>query len=318
MKITLKRAHQLASEWKLRAVHILPALYESQGIQGCSYIFSTGHPLEHINTLLHPPGAKSLTARSRTIVDQANRYGGGFRLDDSYHQRGPGNTGGPKSHSQFSTDMEAAEKIANALMTRGGIRCLDILRHCPHVTIALTAYIRDSYDAVRRTAHVLDETDESSPRNFVLYRPMSTDLVVVHLHNRGSLLHIQSAYPTDSSALSTRLHWSYVATECSSGGRTRHDPVTGKAGGRATGFPTAVAAYCRCHAGQPDAVADRPHVHVHRHAAAQRLCRWAARDRGGVECVDASGAGAGGVGSASPEGITGRVAGRLVSVRRDF
>ena len=123
MKITLQRAHKLASEWKLRAVHILPTLYESQGIQGCSYIFSTGHPLEHINTLLHPPGAKSLTARSRTIVDQANRHGGGFRLDDSYHQRGPGNTGGPKSHSQFSTDMEAAEKIANALMTRGGIRC---------------------------------------------------------------------------------------------------------------------------------------------------------------------------------------------------
>ena len=228
MKLTLRKAHDLASQWKLRGVHILPTLYESEGVRGSSFVFSVGHPLQHVAVLVSPAKDKSLTERSRAMVSRTEQYGGLARLDDSYHQRGPGNVGGPKAHSQFRSDVDAAEKIADALCTNGGIRALELLKSCPNLTMKLTAYVGRNYDTYKRTAQMIDQTDPDSVKNFVWLQTTSTDLVVLHVHPRGSLLHLQSAYPTATTALSGRYHWCLEITEHHGGGkRTNHEPRYG-------------------------------------------------------------------------------------------
>ena len=226
MKITLRKAHDLASRWKLRGVHILPSLYESEGIQGSRFVRSVGHPLQHVAVLTAPAGDKSLTERSRAMVSTTEQYGGLAMLEDDYHQRGPGNTGGPKAHSQFKTDTEASEKVADALCTRGGIRALDLLKSCPNLTIKLTAYVGSSFDIHKRTAQIIDQADPSSVKNFVWLQTTSTDLVVVFLHPRGSQLHIQSCYPANPEALSARWHWELQVTEHLGGGNRTSHPAT--------------------------------------------------------------------------------------------
>ena len=227
MKITLRRAHDLARNGKLRGVHILPSLYESEGIQGSRFVRSVGHPLQHVAVLTAPAGDKSLTDRSRAMVSTTEQYGGLAMLEDAYHQRGPGNAG-PKAHSQFKTDTEAAEKVADALSSRGGIRALELLKSCPHLTIKLTAYVGNSFDIHKRTAQIIDQTDPTSVKNFVWLQTTSTDLVVVFLHPRGSLLHIQSCYPANPDAMSARWHWELQVTEhLGNGNRTNHPATYG-------------------------------------------------------------------------------------------
>ena len=226
MRMSLRQAHKLAESWKLKGHHVLPILYESEGIQGSRYVLSVGHPLQHVAVLEAPARDKSQTERARAMVSVTERYGGLARLDDSYHERGPGNTGGPRAHSQFRSDSQAADLIADALSTGGGIRALELLTSCPNLTMKLTAYVGRNYENYRRTAQILDQTDANSPSNFVLLQTASTDVVVVFLHPRGSALHIQSAYPTNSTALSRQYHWRLEITEHHGGGRrTTHPPL---------------------------------------------------------------------------------------------
>ncbi len=228
IKTTIRMVHERAEQGRLRGEIVLPILYESEGVQGSAFVRSVGHPLQHIAVLMAAVRNRNLTDRSRAMVQTTQTFGGFARLEESYHVRGPGNAGGPKAHSQFETDEQAANLIAQALCTPGGVRSLYLLRHCPNLTIQLTARVGSAANTLRRTAQILDTTDPNSTSNFVWLQLVTINRVVVLLHPRGSALHIQSAYPANDEALSPRAEWCMEVTEHLGGGnRTAHPPVAG-------------------------------------------------------------------------------------------
>ncbi len=179
----------LAEGGTLAGSDVLQNLYDSEGKKGSAHVKSTGHPLQHIAVLRSTPTGQLQMLGTR------------------YHKRGPAkihgvtgnvvNQGGPQSHSQFKDDAEAADMIATALSSAGGIRALKIIKD-PHCTVKAEVGLAPGMTALQRTASV-NSTDVRC--QFVLIDETTMSGVVLELHPSSLTtdgLHFQSAYPVKS------------------------------------------------------------------------------------------------------------------------
>ncbi len=159
------------------------------------HIASTGHPLQHVAVL-------------NSTAEGTFNY-----LKSDYHARGPVKytaTGVKKvqhiqSHSQFSTEEQAANFIAMALSSKGGIKALKILKD-PKYTIQLTYGLPMGIQVFERSTQMFAPvTDPANPpaQNFVLFLDIKATGLVLELHQSNKViegLHFQSAYPIKTDA----------------------------------------------------------------------------------------------------------------------
>jgi hypothetical protein len=132
-------------------------------------------------------------------------------------------------HSQFTDDQQAAAMLRLALLSKGGQFALETIANDPQGTLSLTFGTPAGTQLVERTAHLVAARTEWTPmpnepskfklkssgaptqaqldstENFVLVTPKTMASVVAVLRAKGlggsALLHVQTFYPTASSAV---------------------------------------------------------------------------------------------------------------------
>ena len=193
--LTITEVLALIKDGKLDGAAITPNLEESEGKQGSVHVGSTGHPLQHIAVL-------------NSTAPGTFNY-----LKTDYHARGPVKytaTGVKKdqhikAHSQFSDETQAANFIAMALSSKGGVKALKILKD-PKYTVQLTYGLPVGIQVFERSTQMFAPvTDPSNPpaQNFVLFLDIKATGLVLELHQSNKILeglHFQSAYPIKTGA----------------------------------------------------------------------------------------------------------------------